>query len=292
MRSSSDQVAAFLSAIFDPRELVCPGRTVFDTEFYPVDYVKEIAELQRFNFVAVNPFSATGTRNDASVSVFRSFLVEFDTLSLEEQVYQVEDELHLPFTTKTFSGSKSVHYVLSLEEPLPNVEAYRDVVGKLHDILRGADTKCKNPSRFTRMAGIDRDDTGLPQELLEVRPRVTQRELLAFFSAHSDKLFAADKKRKEILAKQNLLQPGIDVSEDFRGRLTLRTKNFIKDGALRGGRNAELHFCACDFRNNLFTIEEAFEQLLPRALASGLSEFEAALTIRSAYKTAPIRPRL
>jgi hypothetical protein len=277
----------YLVQLFEQGELVCASNGLIGTRTTPVESLTAPTE-----FISVNSFRPGTTRSDENVAVFRNFLIEIDDMSLEDQERYIEKELGLPFTTKTFSGGKSYHYVVSLAEPLASLEEFREVAQWLLDVVDKADTKCRNPSRFTRMAGGRRTDKGTAQPLVQLNRRITPEELGAFFKRHHAKLEAADAERKRRTENVELAQDVTGLPEDFRGRLSLRTKKFVREHAVVQGRNNELHFAACDYKNNLFTLAEAFEQLVPAAQAVGLSAFEARNTIRSAYQKAPLRPRL
>ena len=57
--------------------------------------------------MALNPIS--GFRRDASVTAFRSFLIELDDRSLAKQEEYVK-KMEMPYSICVFSGNKSLHY--------------------------------------------------------------------------------------------------------------------------------------------------------------------------------------
>lgn len=278
--------AAFLSALFERGESLCFSTAGLDTRT-----TRDWAQAIGTNFVSINPFRPGAPRRDLNVSVFRNILFEIDGRPLSEQADYFERELALPFTTKVFSGGKSLHYILSLAEPLRSIDEYSRLVKMLYSIADWSDPSNKNPSRFTRLGGVTRRENSSLQEVIEIRPRVTTEQLSMFLAEHESKLIEKELEEKEHLKGFTEVAPS-ELAPGSRGILTLRTKTFMSEGAKPGERNRSLFFAACDFKNNLYTQEEAMEQLLPAATElCGLSQFEATTAIASAFRTAPIRVR-
>jgi hypothetical protein len=114
-------------------------------------------------------------RADVNVVSYRNFVLELDKGTLEEQYALVT--ARLPVSTITFSGSKSLHFIVSLEQPLTSNAEYRTMAERLLTLVPEADPSCRNPSRLTRIPGPTRPDTGLKQKLMEIRARVSNAEL-------------------------------------------------------------------------------------------------------------------
>ena len=72
-------------------------------------------------------------------------------------------------------------------------------------------------------------------------------------------------------------------SVGLRPVLPRRTLEYLANGAQPGSRNGELFAAAGQFRDAGFTCEESETQLIPRAVADGLSETEAHTTVRSVF---------
>jgi len=86
----------------------------------------------------------------------------------------------LPFSLCTFSGSKSLHFIISLEDSALNEAAYSKLVRMVYAIVKRNDQSCGNANRLTRLPNAQRrlaDGTYISQELLAVRSRVTQEAL-------------------------------------------------------------------------------------------------------------------
>lgn len=123
---------------------------------------------ERSEFFVLNPLKNLQTAFDANVASFQNILLELDWRGLQAQEKQVEQFLDLPFTMKTYSGGKSLHYIISLSDPM-QLEEWRDVVKFLLFAVKRADPKCKNPARLTRTPNIMRDGTTC-QTLIHCEP--------------------------------------------------------------------------------------------------------------------------
>ncbi len=123
---------------------------------------------ERSEFYVLNPLRDLRSAFDANIAAFQNILLELDWRGLSSQEKQVEQFLGLPFTMKTYSGGKSLHYVVSLQEPV-KLEEWRDMVNFLLFAVKKADPKCKNPARLTRTPNVLRDGE-TKQTLLHCEP--------------------------------------------------------------------------------------------------------------------------
>lgn len=116
-------------------------------------------------------------RADLNVTSFRNFLFEIDVLPLDDQL-KIFKSSKIPFNSLVFSGGKSIHAILSLEDGLSldphtiiGVDSYKEVwermaaqinreariLGYDPSVKSFVDSSCKNPSRFTRFPGFLRN---------------------------------------------------------------------------------------------------------------------------------------
>lgn len=128
-------------------------------------------------FFCINPLrNYRDGASNANIAAHRNFLLESDTLSLRAQKALLEDRMRVPFATKTFSGSKSYHYIIALEEPVA-ADKYAEYWQFLKYLLAGkVDSSCSNPSRLSRTPGVVRTSTGKKQRLLAVGRRISVQE--------------------------------------------------------------------------------------------------------------------
>lgn len=193
----------FFEVLFDRDEYICrgdmystSGSPVFPTEsgheFFtvnPLDPFRDHAHYEKESYEPDKP-----RRADMNVSSFRNFVFEMDGLPLEEQKALLE-ATSLPWATVTFSGSKSLHAILSLSRPLEAqvhtfeglqeykrvwrmITGYIDKIAKeigvrAPDIPSVIDGSCQNASRFTRYPNSIRPKKGTLQEVLSIGDRMS-----------------------------------------------------------------------------------------------------------------------
>ena len=93
------------------------------------------------------------TRKDANVSSMRNFIFECDNSTLKEQVERASFLKEKKVLNRiVFSGNKSLHCRITINEDPENIEHYKWLWGKLNDkfFAGTADRACANPARLTR----------------------------------------------------------------------------------------------------------------------------------------------
>lgn len=109
-------------------------------------------------WVRVNPMKGEGV-SDENIAKHKSALIESDDMPLKDQE-RMMFEMNLPIVCITNSGGKSLHAVVKIDADGKN--HYADRVRYLHEECNRAgmsiDKANKNPSRLTRLAGIQRGD--------------------------------------------------------------------------------------------------------------------------------------
>ena len=123
------QIEKYYDTLFDPDESVC---FAWRTNDWSVTSLSKRVE-QRSPWISVNPLfpdrdndpessllpfsnATLARRADCNVSVLRNILIEMDTGTTKEQWDAIRD-CNMPFTASTFSGGKSIHFVISLSDP-------------------------------------------------------------------------------------------------------------------------------------------------------------------------------
>ena len=116
------------------------------------DYKNEAGAWIRFN-----PLDGKGVKNE-NVTDYRYALVESDDTEIEQQNAIIR-ELELPVACLVHSGGKSLHAIVKIEAG--SYDEYRKRVDYLYNVCRKnglkIDTQNKNPSRLSRMPGIERN---------------------------------------------------------------------------------------------------------------------------------------
>lgn len=134
-------------------EQICRDLNHYDDISYAIgDYDHKAGAWIRFN-----PFDGQGVAN-ANVTDFRYALVECDDISLEKQ-YSLIKQMQLPVACLVHSGGKSIHAIVKVNAI--DKEDYAKKIKFLYDACEKSglklDTKNKNPSRLSRMPGVERN---------------------------------------------------------------------------------------------------------------------------------------
>lgn len=212
------------------------------------------------------------SREVADIAVFRNILVELDHGSLEEQVNYIE-ELKMPYTAAVYSGGKSIHFIISLENPFPNSELYYEMTDfLLEHVVTRADKSNKNPNRYSRTPDFIRPDSGRVQEVLDLKERVTWSQMTEFLKPYW-KIWLIEKRRKE--KAERIKQVKRKMMGDNIVPLELigpRTKDFIENGAFEGDRHARLTSAVTDLFMNGMELPDIETLLIPACEKSGISD--------------------
>jgi len=109
-------------------------------------------------WVRINPMDGEGA-NDKNVTAYRNALIECDTMDVDRQLAIIR-RLQLPCAAITFSGGKSIHAVVKID-----AVNYDDYVERFNFLVKvcklnglPVDKGNRNPSRFTRLAGVTRGE--------------------------------------------------------------------------------------------------------------------------------------
>lgn len=116
-------------------------------------------------FIRINPIKALGS-TDADVTAYRHALLEFDTIASVDEQYRIITESNVPCSAVLFSGGKSVHAWVKVDAK-DRID-YATKVKELytHFAQHKPDEKNRNPSRFSRLAGLRRGEK--MQDLLAI----------------------------------------------------------------------------------------------------------------------------
>lgn len=229
-------------------------------------------QTQINSFFSINPLEPKKTRADSAVTKYRNILVEMDKIPLEKQDQHIT-EIGMPYSTAVFSGSKSIHYIISLEQELPDEQVYRSLVKRVYKAVGNdfVDHSCKNPSRFSRLPGHIRLDTGKEQKLLAIKQRVSLETL-------ENWLVDRGVGPEEVWDN---LTPEPRSTFKNPGRLYAGTKQFLMYGAPKGEWNPRLFKAAADMCRCGYNEEDIFNQLIK---VTGTLDFSDRKTIESAIR--------
>lgn len=236
-----------LNLMFRPSETVCVSHNKYGYHSIPLqnalngtvtlvspnpDREFEKVDSDSLTLVALNPIK--GWRDDASVTAYRNFLVEMDYGPLPEQLAYAK-ALQLPYSAVTFSGSKSLHFLISLDVDLPSYEVYYHMAEWTLAIATAADQNTKNPSRSIRIPGAMREP-GKKQLIVDHRGATKLSDFAAWLSRYPDAKPRPPEKRT------------ISEHADFS-----KLKKWVPERLASGnigaklGRNKEWFAIACEF---------------------------------------------
>lgn len=134
-------------------------------------------------FIALNPIQ--GQRSDANCYKYRNFMIEIDTGELKAQKEYILSQ-GIPYSAIIFSGNKSLHTLVSLDEDLKDENHYRLLSEWTLNIMTACDQNTKNPSRSLRLAGSIRPDTGKKQVLVEFKGKIKLSDYMDWLEKHPE----------------------------------------------------------------------------------------------------------
>lgn len=144
-------------------------------------------------YFCINPIVQGQNRITANVTAFRNILIEIDKdengkdIDRDEQK-KMFNRIGLPYATLVWSGGKSLHAIVSLEDPFEDVAEYRNAVIAIYKVLKSGnvpnDSQVKDPVRYSRSAGSVRMNTREFQEIDTIRTRISQKDLIEWLASH------------------------------------------------------------------------------------------------------------
>lgn len=116
-------------------------------------------------WIRINPVDGNGV-GDKNITKYKYALIESDDIPVEEQFKKLV-ELKLPCAAIVYSGKRSLHAVVDIDAL--SLDDYRERVEWLYKVLEEQgfklDPNNKNPSRMTRLPGVER--SGALQALVD-----------------------------------------------------------------------------------------------------------------------------
>lgn len=267
----------FCATLFDPGQATCFANTAYGADIY---YVSQAANLVKPPaFFSINAIKPGSRRNDNNVVALRSFLIECDDGPLKVQSTYIK-ALQVPWATLTFSGSKSLHYIIALDTPLESKAIYDAYARRIHKVVEKCDHTTKNPSRLSRFPGHFREEKGYLQKLIEVRQRIPLSQLEMWLVDHG----VPYEEPRVSFATPALLEVADGVF--MLSEPNHFTDRFIAFGSERGQRNKDLYLAAHDLRECGYSMEVAISMLEKSPVVNefDFSRKEFERTILSAFQ--------
>ena len=202
------------------------------------------------SMLCLNP--VLGSREDQHVTVFRSFLVEIDNMPIKDQLTYVKNT-GMPYSAIVFSGNKSLHFVITLKEPIKSIDEYKFYGKWILAVVSEADQATFPPTRCVRMPGVVRTETGNKQLLVELKDRVDNKVLFDWLDQFEHKKPTLE----ETLPRIRLSEPcGV-------GSLPRWVQNALIEGPniVGGSRNKTWFGLACELGKHGYEAEDAIDLL-------------------------------
>ena len=238
-KTMANNVLDFFFLLFDGHDGFCVSKNVLGTKVYEGD-MEFCDDFNDYQFFSIN--ALTKKRKDENVTSFRNILLEFDDISLRDQLALINT---IPKSTVVFSGGKSYHVIISLVNPCKNREEYNKLVKRIYDKVPQADKQAKNPSRFSRTPEAIRDN-GKKQDLIYVGKRITDAELNQWLGPEP---------KEE--AKEEYIKIPVGKGRILKGT----TSYFLEFGAEPGSWNKDLFLAAMDMSRSGIPDSEIYERL-------------------------------
>jgi len=261
-RNKNPELDQFLELMFDPGEMVCaaPDRFVIEPKQQSEVTINDA-------FITINP--VRGDRKKDNVTAFRAFLLEIDPvgwveMSDTERAQSLEEQKQymakVPWSACIYSGNKSYHFLVVLDRPLSQ-EGHAIYADYFRHLLTKIDPGVKNAVTGVRVPGHLREETGLEQELIEIRPRISLSDLFSWFDSFGSGVLA--KVEDKIYKPRRYESTGLEAPEgDERGRLNRRTRQFLEEGVPQDSNwHTERNLAALDLMSQNYPIEEAEEMI-------------------------------
>lgn len=186
-----------MNLMFRPGERVCVSHNKYGYHSVPLESAladrvtlvspdirrkHEIFHTDRLTLVSLNPNAKW--REDETCTAFRNILVEMDYGPLKQQLDHIK-AIGLPYSAAIFSGNKSIHFLISLDQDFPSENVYRLFSQWILKAIPLADQKTFNPSRSIRIPGSYREP-GKKQRLIEYNGPVKLVDLVAWLERHPE----------------------------------------------------------------------------------------------------------
>ena len=184
----------FYKVLFDSEDYTCFSDNVYGVKLYKANYKGPKADCE---FFSINPFNKGTSRAKSNVSAFRNILVEIDqdengNVIPAEKQKSMMNNIGLPYATLVWSGGKSYHAIISVDEGFEDLAEYEQAVKAVYRVLAKNnitnDTQVKDPGRFSRAAGAVRMNTKQLQEVAEVKQRITRKQFDSWLNYHDEEV--------------------------------------------------------------------------------------------------------
>lgn len=262
----------FLETLYNPGEEVCWSAGQQATYSVSQDKI----DLDKVQLIAINPIK--GKRLDINVTAHRSILIELDTGTMQEQWKYVQ-KLDLPFSMCIYSGNKSLHFAITVDEDFSSYNVYYWIARWILNIVSEADVNTKNPSRCIRFPGVMRTDgKKLLQNILVNNGRISNKRLYDWLRRFPN-CEPSEYEAKEVV-----------LDEKDANALPYWVFSILQSGVMEGSRNRQYFSVGCEFYKAGYILEDALERIMQYVeFDNDFTENELRSAINSAYQYKSVR---
>lgn len=256
---SFNEIKKYIEILFDPDDMTCMSEDFYGVDCNPL----HIFNPQVHRFIVIN--SCHQKRNSKNIKKFRNFLIEIDDkdITIDDQMNFIRS-IGLPFSSATYSGNKSIHFIISLDYPLEDEKKYKDLALELalaikHEKLdKGVIQKA---STFTRAPFAIRDN-GNEQRLLFLGERIKNEILYKWI----DSRIESNEKKilKSVTAKKTLKVSATRRNDTSPSLFSMRNKELswlFRNEIREGDRNNKWFRIGCQMYSIGFELDDAIHEL-------------------------------
>lgn len=178
-------------------------------------------------FEVLNELKDNSCAADHNVASLTRFLFECDKKSYAWQLHNANSHNDV-ICRAVFSGGKSLHCIIELDEPCQSIEEYKDIWSFFNSYYfdNNADSACANPARLTRTPGAKRLGTWVPQKLVfENNNKFSRARLYADCNNRAGKFIKGNVTVDEIAAKYQEMRANRDAYRAVRMKSLESIKN-------------------------------------------------------------------
>lgn len=174
----------FLDILFDAEDKVFVGPDLYSGT------VVEKNKILTAQFFCLN--ACDGGRKKSDIKKFRNFLIEIDEIPgtkapmpRKEQILLIHQKYKTPYSTVVSSGNKSIHFIISLEEPLDSIEDYQFIAKWIKNIVVEADPSVLVPEKLSRFIGGTNSNTQKEQKgFIPKNGRISNERFLEWLNSY------------------------------------------------------------------------------------------------------------
>lgn len=200
---------SFLNILFDDDDKIFVGLDLYSGS------VVQKASITSGQFFCLN--ACEGGRKKSDIRKFRNFLIEIDEIPgtkepmpPKDQILLIHSKYKVPYSTVVSSGNKSIHFIISLEEPLNTIDEYSFIAAWIKNIVVEADSSVLVPEKLSRFYGGTNGKTQKEQKgYIPKNGRISNTRFLEWLNSYPDRMPVKEATSTVMPAPTDLSREGI-----------------------------------------------------------------------------------